>query len=507
MKRTVLIIMILTIISQIFGFGRDLTLAYFYGTSNISDVYLISLTIVGVLFGFIGKGISTSYIPLYSEIEDNQGFKDGIKFTNNLINLLLVFCTIVVLLGLILTESIVKLFALGFDSEALSLATIFTRISLISIYSAVLIRIFTGYLRIKNSFFIPALIGIPMNLMVVLSIIVSYGTDVRVLAFGYVTATFFQLLVLIFYAFRKGYSYKPTINIKDKNIKRMIIIAIPVIIGASVNQINTVVDRTIASQVSVGGISALNYANTLNGFVLAVFVTSISTVMYPLISKMSAKKNIKGLKDILSQVIIGVTLLVVPATIGSMILSEPIVEILFGRGAFDSEAISMTAYALFFYSIGLIGFALREVISQVFYSLQDSKTPMINAAIAMIMNIILNIILSRFLGIGGLALATSISAIFCTLLLMISLRRKIGPFGMKNIFGSLIKIIIASILMGVGVKIVFSIILTNVSFNISLIVSIAFGIVLYIAMIYLMKIKEVADLIIEVKGKFNKGSV
>ena len=123
-----------------------------------------------------------------------------------------------------------------------------------------------------------------------------------------------------------------------------------------------------------------------------------------------------------------------------MIFSKEIVSLLFGKGAFPQEAISMTGNALFYYSVGMIAFGLRDILSRGFYALQDTKTPMINATVAVVLNIVLNIILSKYLGIGGLALATSISAIVGKGLLFITLRRKIGGFGLKEISKSFIKI-------------------------------------------------------------------
>jgi len=187
-----------------------------------------------------------------------------------------------------------------------------------------------------------------------------------------------------------------------------------------------------------------------------------------------------------------------------MIFAEPIVKLLFGRGAFDTQAISMTSYALFFYSIGMVGFGLMEVLSRAFYAMQDTKTPMINAAIAMVMNIILNIILSKFLGIGGLALATSISAIFCTALLFISLRKKIGPFGMKSITISFIKILCASLMMGVIAKVSYNTLLNSINANLSLILSIGIGAVTYFFIIYFMKIEEVDTVVNAIKRKMIK---
>jgi putative peptidoglycan lipid II flippase len=184
-----------------------------------------------------------------------------------------------------------------------------------------------------------------------------------------------------------------------------------------------------------------------------------------------------------------------------MVFAEPIVKLLFGRGAFDPQAISMTSDALFYYSIGMISFGLREVLSSAFYSLQDTKTPMVNGAIAMGMNIILNIILSKFLGIGGLALATSISAIFCTGLLSINLRKKIGAFGMKEITISFIKILVVSLGMGMVANLVYGMLLNNISANLSLIISICTGALFYFVIIFFMKIEEVDTMATAVKKR------
>jgi len=218
---------------------------------------------------------------------------------------------------------------------------------------------------------------------------------------------------------------------------------------------------------------------------------------------MAAENNMEGFKKSISAAINGVNILIIPASIGVMIFSEPVVRVLFGHGAFDEGAIATTSNALFFYSIGMLGFGLREIVSRAFYSLQDTKTPMINAAISTIMNITLNVILSRFMGLSGLALATSISAVFCTCLLLISLRKKIGAFGMKSIIVSFLKITGASLVMGLIVKITFKTLTNSNSQNLSLIMSIVLGIFIYAVMIYFMKIEEVNVVVKAINTKFN----
>ncbi len=138
--------------------------------------------------------------------------------------------------------------------------------------------------------------------------------------------------------------------------------------------------------------------------------------------------------------------------------------------------------------------------------MQDTKTPMINAAVAVSMNIILNIILSRYMGIGGLALATSLSAIFCTGLLFISLRKKVGPFGMKDTVVSFVKILVSSVGMGIAAYISYVLLLSHVSGNLSLIISICIGALVYSVIVYFMKIKEVDTLVDAAKKKLKTGA-
>lgn len=504
MKKTALILMIITIISKIFGFARDLVLSYFYGASNISDAYLISLTIPMSIFGFIGTGIATGYTPLFSEIEQKYGEKEGNRFTSNLVNILIFACTILIIFGFVFTEPIVKIFAGGFEGETLALAIQFTKISLVGIYFTGLMYIFSGYLRLKGNYVVPELIGFPLNFITIIAIFLSAKTNILLLAIGSVIATASQLLLLVPSIKRKGYEHKNILDIKDKHIKKMVKIALPVIIGVSVNQINVLVDRTLASSIATGGITALNYANKLNGFVQGLFVSTIATAMYPMISKMAAKNNIKGLKRTVSESINIISLLVVPSTIGAMVFAEPIIRLLFGRGAFDLKALKLTSSALLFYSVGMVGFGFEVILKRAFYSLQDTKTPMINAALAVILNIILNIILSKYMGIGGLALATSISAIFCTGLLFISLKKRLGPFGMKNTIISFIKILFASLIMGVIAKVSYNLLLKNISANLSLITSIIIGVVVYFVMVCFMGIEEIETMVCVMKKKLKR---
>lgn len=499
MKKAALLVMIITVISKIVGFVREIVLSYVFGASAITDAYLISQTIPLTIFSFISTGIATGFIPIYSKIQQNDGKHYADKFTSNLSNSLLLLATIIVAFVLAFTQPVVKMFASGFSGETLELAVSFTRITVFGVYFTAVLYIFSGYLRVYEHYLAPALIGFPMNLIVICSLFIGAKTNVFVIAFGSLLAIASQLVVLIPFLRRTSYQHQIVVNVKDKYLKEMFLIALPVIIGTSVNEINVLVDRTLASRIAVGGISALNYARRLNGFVQGIVVVSLTSVMFPIISKMAAAENIKGLKQTVNEAMASMSLLIIPATIGAMVFAEEIVALLFGRGAFTAEAITMTGNALFYYSIGMIAFGLRDVLSRAFYALQDSKTPMINATIGVVLNIALNIILSRYMGIGGLALATSISAIVAVVLLFTSLRRKIGGLGLSNLVKSFTKIGLASVIMGVIARGGYNFLTQILGQNLALVIIMGMAVLIYGILVYFMRIPEVDKVIAAVK--------
>ncbi|GAB3057937.1 murein biosynthesis integral membrane protein MurJ [Salinicoccus sesuvii] len=496
MKKAVVLLMILTIISKISGFFRDLTLAYFYGASEISDVFLLAGSVPTIVFGVIAAGISTGYIPLYSRIENELGFRAGIRYTNNLINVLLVGTTAIVILALIFTEPLVRIFALGFEGETLALAVVFTRFSIFGIYFTIIIRILSAYLNYNKVFAIPSLIGIPMNFVLIVAIVVSSYTEwILVLAAANVVALFVQLLIIIFFSYRHEFRFEMVLKPKDRHIKQMASLALPVILGTGVSQLNRLVDRSLASCVTIGGISSINYANTMNTAFVGIFVASFVTVFYPDISRKGAKGDMKGLRHTMNQTILGVLILIVPATVSAMMLAEPIVRLLFDRGAFDEKAVALTTSAFFFYSIGLSGAGLNIVLARVFYALQDTKTPMVNSAIAMAINLVLNFLLAPLLGIGGLALATSISSLITVALLTYQLRKKLGRLNLKVLVPSIFKITGASILSASVAFLIYKFIEVSLGLYISTIAAIFVTVALYFLSIVLLKVEGVQEFI------------
>nr|WP_303213110.1 murein biosynthesis integral membrane protein MurJ [uncultured Romboutsia sp.] len=507
--KTAVSLMFVTLLAKVLGFVRELVLASSYGASSYSDAYLAALNIPNVIFSIIGVGLSTTFIPVYYDVIREKGEACSEKFINNVFNIVAVMCIILAISGYIFSDYLVKVFAIGFKGDTFNLAVDFTQIFIVGIISIGFSNVITAYLQIKGNFVIPGIITIPCNLIIVVSMILSLRYGVYVMAYGTLIGTISQFIIQIPFACKEGLRIRLYINLKDEYIKKMIYLICPVIIGVAVNQINIMVDKTIASTLVEGSISALNYSNRLNLFVTGLFISSISVVIYPMLSKLSSEDNKEKFRRSVVQSINSVILLVVPISIGAIVLATPIVKLLFQRGEFDARATSMTAIALIMYSIGMVAFGLRDILGKVFYALQDTKTPMINGAMAMIMNIVLNIILVKYLQLAGLALATSISAIVCIFLLFGSLKKKIGYFGQDKIIKTMIKSILSAVVMGIVTYFIYNMIsnLLGVGFIkevISLVVSVGIGAVTYAILVVLLKVEEINIITSMMKKKLNK---
>lgn len=503
-------LMVVTMLSKVLGFGREIVLSYFYGTSAYSDVYIVSMNIPLVVFSSIGVALVTTFIPLYQEALNSKGEERALKFSNNVMSIVVILSIILGVLGFIFAEPLVKLFAVHYTGEKLALAVKFVRIMIGGVVFIGLSNLMTSYLQIKGDFTIPGMIGFPNNIVIITSIILSAVTgNIYILAIGTLIGMLSQFLFQVPFAIKKGYKFKPTIDFKDEYLRKMLILVLPVLIGVAVNQVNAMVDRSLASGLGDGVITALNNANRLNGFVMGLFIATLGAVIYPTLSKLSSENNKEKFAESVANSVNCINLLVIPASIGAIVLATPVVRILFERGAFDERSTVLTATALVFYSIGMVGFGLRDILDKVFYSLKDTRVPMINGIISVLLNIILNIILVKVMGHGGLALATSLSAIICIFLLFRSLKKKIGYYGQDKIRATFIKTLVASTVMGVVTYFVYKFLfgvlgLGFIQEAISLGISIAVGGVIYLALIVVFKVEEVNMAIDMIKKKLKK---
>lgn len=503
MKKIIFSVGILTLISKLTGFGREVSLSYFFGASEITDAYLIAITIPTVIFNFVGIGLSSTYIPMYSSIKEAEGEREAVDFTNNFLNVLLFLCTIVYVLGLCFTPQLVRLFASGFQGEVLELAIKYTRICFIGIYITVLISVFSGFLHVNNRFYAVALMSVPMNIIYIAgTYYASIHGDIYLPIIS-VIAIVAQLVLLLIPIKKTGYAYAFSLRLKDKNLKRILLLSIPTIIGGSLDQINYLVDKTIASRISLGGISILNYAGKLNIAIIGLFVAGMIDVLYPRIAAVVAAEKYNLLKDYIKKTINIIFLISLPIIFGILVFSYEIIEVIFGRGAFTQEAIQLTAKSLFYYTLGFLAIALRALIVRIYYSLKDTKTPVLNSAIGILLNIALNIVLSKYLGLIGIALATSISLSVTTLLLSFNLERKYHFYLFEGTGLVFLKTLLCSIGMACLLVVIKHYFMASFSYLL-LMTSAVIGIFSYSVLIAFSNIEEVNGLTKILKERIKK---
>ncbi|AGB20120.1 murein biosynthesis integral membrane protein MurJ [Thermoanaerobacterium thermosaccharolyticum] len=442
------LVMVITFISKVTGFLREVVLGSKFGTTKDVDAYNMAQNIPMVLFAAIAASIGTTVIPLFSEYLTKRGKDKAFEFINNLLNVIILMTVVFTVIGAIASPIIVKIMAPGFKGDVYYETLKLTIILLPVMIFVAVSNIITGALQSLQHFAVPAMIGIPYNIIII-GTALMYGTKYGIygVAIATVIGSIVQILIQLPVLLKFGFKYRFVLNLKDESVRKVIILAIPVLIGTSIQVINTYVDRMIASYLPAGSIAALNYANRLIGF--DIFSMAIAIVIYPMLSRYFASNNIDEFIKGIKMAVKAILYIMIPVTVGAIIFRVPIIRILFERGAFDERSTYLTSIAFMFYSLGMTANGLRNVLSRGFYSLKDTRTPMINGAIAVLINIGLNLVIVRYLALGGLALSTSVAATATSLMLMYSLRKKIGRIGGYEIASAFVKALIGSAIMGV----------------------------------------------------------
>ena len=295
-KTTALVLMLIILTSKITGFFRDIVLAQTFGAGEITDAYLTALNIPVVLFDGISAALGTTFIPIYFKIKSSKGQEEVNKFTSNILNIVILISLVFVLLGVIFAPYIVKIFAVGFKGDVFDLTVNYSKILIFSMVFIAINGLVSSYLVASGNVYISGVITIPFNIFVIIAIIFASVTESYVMVYGTLIAYIAQLLFQLPLLIKKGYKHRLTVNLRDENIRQILFLVIPVFIGSYINQINAVVNRTLASTLDSGSITALNYANKLNMFAVGVIAVAISTIMYPILSKLASEGNKKLFK-------------------------------------------------------------------------------------------------------------------------------------------------------------------------------------------------------------------
>lgn len=492
MKKLIFGIGFITILSKLAGFLREISLSYFFGASKVTDVFLISQTIPNVIFGFVSAGIFSAFVPIYNEIKAQKGVNRANYFANNLLGVLFLLASLVCIFIAFFTQDIVKIFAMGFEGETMKMAVEFTRITMFGIYVMVAVSVFSGILQINNKFYFLAAIGFPFNFILVIGIYIAYKINPIYLPIANVCAIFSQLIFLIYPLSKTNFKLNFKLNFKDEYLKKIFLLIVPIIINSGASSINTIIDKTLASSIIVGGITVLSYAVLIQNLVGGLSVNIILTVFFPKISDLMSNNKEQELKLNIKNTLSLIIILTIPLTCGIIYYSYELVDFILNRGNFTEENALMTADALKFYAALFFSATIRIVFENIYYAMKRTKTILINSIIGISLNVVLNIILSRYMGLNGLALATSISSIITMGLLAISLK-KYNYFDMKESLWLIIKVSFATFIMFGFLYYIRDFITTNYSL-INILLGAFIGLIVYAIILMQMKIEQAEEI-------------
>lgn len=416
------LLIVVTLLSKILAFGQELLFANYYGVTDISDVYIISITIPVTVFGFISAGVISGFIPLYKKEIKDHGRQMALSVANKIAVVLLAVCLVFVVVYYVSNGNIVSIFASGFDAEKKRLTIEYANFTVFSIFFIALTTFFNAYLQAEGKTIYSGMISIPLNIVISIFILYSYfwGKSIY-LAVGFLVGSIIQTLILYIIAKKKAFRLSINGKLFDRSvinfIKNLGILAL----GSSLSQINVLVDKTIASGITSGGIAALEYGNRVFDLISGIFILSISTIQFP---RMVEKKDEDDYGAFVDNCLFQICMIILPIALFILFFSKETIGVIYNRGAFDDAATELTGSVIMFYGIGFVFIGLREILCKAFYARNNMKTPVINSVIGLLLNIVMNYILSYYMGIGGLALATSIASIFVSVLLLIKLSKE-----------------------------------------------------------------------------------
>lgn len=440
--------MMITMISRILGLLRGTLIAYFFGSSGLTDAYYSAFKISNFFRQLLGEGaLGNTFIPLYHKKKQDEGEEKSKEYIFTVLNITFLFSLFVSVFMIIFSRYIIKSIVVGFDEEMILLASkllrqmsfYFVFISLSGMIGSILNNF--GY------FAIPASTAIFFNLSIIFSaIFLTKYFDIEALAYGVLFGGFLQFIVVFvpFVKIIKKYIFK--INFQDTYLKMLMKQLLPMLVGVFARQVNSIVDQFFASFLALGSITALENASRIYLLPVGVFGVTISNVVFPSLSKSASEGNKSEISKSITHSFNLLSFLTIPSLFVLIFYAKDIIKLIFSYGKFNENAVNVTSEALIYYSLGLIFYVGVQLISKAYYAMGDSKRPAKYSIIAIILNIVLNVLLIKYMKHKGLALATAVSAALNFFLLLIFFIKYYVKLNLENITFMILKILVKTII-------------------------------------------------------------
>lgn len=456
-----------TFLAKICGLVRESLITAYFGVGSNVDAYFAASQLPTTLFDMvIGGVISASFIPVFNGIYEKENKEKAMEFANKFIAMILFATALLSVVGMVFSKQLITgIIAPEFSGETADFAAVLSAIMFPMVIFTGLAFSFVGILQSFGEFNIPAIMSLVSNLAVIIYFPLFakkfgiYGLSVTILV-----SWSLQVIIQIPSLKKTGFVLRPRLDFKDENIKQALTLALPMLISTWVQPLYSLVNTRLASSAD-GAVSVLNCSNRLYIVMTGVFSFVVTNLVFPRLSRTNAAEDTDGARELVAGSLKAVTLVILPIMAAFILLSEDVIGIIYQHGLFTREKTVVTASALSCYSVGMIGLAYNEVLSKAFFSMKDSKTPMISAIVSMIANVIMAYIFYGCIGTAGLALATAGGSWVNAVINFIAYNKKNGRIFNKQDTADVVKTLISAIIMAVVVFILSAILENRIENN------------------------------------------
>lgn len=493
---TVSTIMGITLVGKCMGLWRDRLLALAYGTGMEANAFYTASRIPRVFFDAIfASAIAVCLIPVFSRMETTEGKEKANLFGGNFISVMGALTFLLTFLGMCFATPMVSLFAGGYDMETQALAVTLTQMMFPTVFFTGIAFSFVGILQSRESFFVPAVISCLSNGVIIAYFYFFDGSfGIYGLAVAYLVGWCGQAVVQIPSLKQVGFSYRPNFSVKTPEMKQVFLLMAPVMVSTWVQPINLTINTRYGSYLHEGaGVTMIEIATNLYLILAGVFILSITNVIFPRLSKLSVEGEGTSFQSTLRDSLHIVLFFTFPMSVGLGVVAEPLVSLLYGGGEFDQVAVSYTAEALQWISLGMAGYGVQTLVSRAYFAKEQGKTPLVAGGISIFINAVLCQLWVDAWGVSGLALASSVSATVYGLILLCALHKQEKKQGNPLLTGLFVvdvgKMMVASVILKVGADLVLSA-MAPYGVILSLAVTALVGLLLYLVVALILGLSE-----------------
>ncbi|NPV52135.1 MAG: murein biosynthesis integral membrane protein MurJ [Firmicutes bacterium] len=399
------------ILSKVLGFVREMVIAARFGATAHVDAYVIAQGLPGLLFAAIGGALGTVVIPLFTSKRVKEGEDCAFRMAGTIWNVVALGAIILIIFGEVAMPWLVRLVAPGFRGAVFNETVILGRILMPAAFFTGVGLLARGMLNSLQHFTVPAFAD-PVQNIIIIAIVLTFGHifGIRGLAAGTLLGMGAQLFMIWPVLARRGFHPGLRIDWRMPELREILLLTMPVLVGTGIGTINALVDRMLASGLPEGNVAAMNYAMRVYTLPMVLWGTALGTVLYPTMTEFAAASEWGRIADSIRRGLRLAAFGLLPMSAGLIILSGPITKLVYERGVFDPRATSLTASVMAMYSIGVVAISWRDIAGRAFYALHDTLTPLWTGVLAVGVNIGLNLALVGIMGSRGLALATAVAS-------------------------------------------------------------------------------------------------